>query len=509
MVCSRLRAGNNSTMEKFMKAEIKTAGMAAIMGTRARRLALAGVICVGLWAGAGGIARAQGAPADLSPGLQQIVNLSKAGMSDDFIHTYIINSGRSYTLSVDDIIYLHQQSVSDNVIQTLMQPPSAANANVAPPSPAPAAPPVSEAPPAPPAPAPDASQVAPDTATVDDSTPPTLGYYETQLSPYGTWVNVAGYGQCWQPAVAPGWRPYCDGGHWVYTDSGWFWQSDYAWGGIAFHYGRWTYTNVGWVWVPGYDYAPAWVVWRHADDDGYVGWAPLPPGALFIDGSWRFNGIVVGADFDFGLGATFFTFVDYGHFCAFDFHPYILGRDRFDYVFRRSVFENHFGYDHGRFINRGLDRDRVAGFAHQDIRIERAQDLRRADEQRRGSFQNYRNDAGHSYGQPRDGGQFQAPGQSGGHGGNPGQDRGNQGQPHNNQFRGSVNDANHYPTGGSFTDSNRVPVPPSGGCQNSVPKRCACLESGCGAAAIPGSSSKFRLGWKFGSILFPGCRRLT
>jgi hypothetical protein len=202
---------------------------------------------------------------------------------------------------------------------------------------------------------------------------------------------------------------------------------------------------VGWVWVPGYDYAPAWVVWRHADEDGYVGWAPLPPGALFIDGSWRYNGLVVGADFDFGLGATFFTFVDYGHFCAFDFHPYILRSDRFNYVFRRSVFENHFAYDRGRFINQGLGRERVAAFAHQDIRIERAQDLRRADEQRRGSFQNYnRNDAGHSFGQPRGSGQFQSPNQGGGHGGGQG------------QFHGSLNDFNHYQMGGGFTAPNRV-----------------------------------------------------
>jgi len=454
MACPRLKAGNNSTSEKFMKKDNKAAGS----GNRARSLAVTGVICAGLWAGSVGMALAQTAPADFSPGLQQIVNLSKAGMSDDFIHTYISNSGRSYALSVDDIIYLHQQGVSDGVIQALMQPPSAASANVAPVNAAPVAPPVSTAPPEPSEPAPDASQVDPAPTAVDDTTPPTLSYYQTQLSPYGTWVNVAGYGQCWQPSVAPGWRPYCDGGHWVYTDSGWFWQSDYVWGGIAFHYGRWTYTTVGWVWVPGYEYAPAWVVWRHADEDGYVGWAPLPPGALFSGGCWRYNGLVVGDDFDFGLGATFFTFVDYGHFCAFDFHPYILRSDRFNYVFRRSVFENHFAYDHGRFINQGLGRERVAAFAHQDIRIERTQDLRRADEQRRGSYQNYNNnryDGGHSFGQPRDAGQFSSPNQGGGHGGGPGQYQGNPGQQHNNQFHGSLNDFNHYPIGGSFTAPNR------------------------------------------------------
>lgn len=439
-----------------MKTDTKTAGR----GTRARRWAAAGVICAGLWAGSVGLSQAQMVPADFSPGLQQIVNLSKAGLSDDFIHTYITNSGRSYSLSVEDIIYLHQQGVSENVIQALLQPPSAANANVGSASPAPVAPPVpaaAPAAPAPSAPAPDPSQVAPAPDTVDTSTPPTLGYYETQLSPYGTWINVTGYGPCWEPAVPPGWRPYCDGGHWVYTDSGWFWQSDYVWGGIPFHYGRWTYTTAGWVWVPGYDYAPAWVVWRHADGDGYVGWAPLPPGAQFVDGSWMYNGLAVGSAFEFGLSANFFTFVDYGHFCSSDFQPYILRNNQFASVFDRSEFVNHFAYDHGRFINQGLDRASVAAFAHQDIRIQRAQDLRQADEQRRSAFQNYNGyNAGHAFGQPRGGGQFLFPYQNGGHGGGPGQYQGNQSQPHYNSFHGSFNDANHYQTGGGFTAPNRA-----------------------------------------------------
>ncbi len=438
------------------------------MGTRARRLAVAGVICAGVWASYGAMAEAQSVPADFLPGLQQIVNLSKAGMSDDFIHTYITNSGRSYTLSVEDIVYLHEQGVSDSVIQALIQTLPAASTNTAPAYPAPVAPPDSAAPATTPSePAPEASQVAQAPATVDVSTPPTMDYFQNQLSPYGTWVNVAGYGQCWAPAVAPGWRPYCDGGHWVYTDSGWFWQSDYVWGGIPFHYGRWTYTTVGWVWVPGYEYAPAWVAWRHADEDGYVGWAPLPPGAQFVGGSWMFNGNVVGANFDFGLGATFFTFVDYGHLCSADFHPYFLRRDRFDYVFRRSVFENHFDDDHGRLFNHGVDRDRVSAFAHQDIRIERAEDLRHEDEQRRGAFQNYNNhryDDGHSFGQQRNSGQFIAPNQSGGHVGGPVQYQGNQGQPHSGQFHGSLNDAGQYQMGGSFAAPNQVQFsPPAAG----------------------------------------------
>lgn len=120
--------------------------------------------------------------------------------------------------------------------------------------------------------------------------------------------------------------------------------------------------------MPGYDYAPAWVSWRHDDVDGVVGWAPLPPGALFIDGGWRFNGVRVGADFDFGIGAGFFCFVDGGHFWDRDFRHYAVGRDRLMFVFGHSAFENHFRYDHGRFFNDGIDRDRMARLTHRDVR---------------------------------------------------------------------------------------------------------------------------------------------
>jgi hypothetical protein len=231
-----------------------------------------------------------------------------------------------------------------------------------------------------PAAPPVAVEAAPEAAPAP--APPTLDYFQSQLAPYGNWVTVPGYGLCWQPAVNPGWRPYYDGGNWTYSDDGWYWQSDYPWGDIAFHYGRWAYTAAGWVWVPGYDYAPAWVVWRHADDDGYVGWAPLPPGAVFVDGGWAFNGVRVGVDFDFDLGAGFFTFVGYDHFWDHDFRQFIVPRDRLALVYRRSVFENHYRLDHGRFINEGLNRDRMAAFTHHDIRPMAAQDLRRQEESR-------------------------------------------------------------------------------------------------------------------------------
>jgi hypothetical protein len=98
-----------------------------------------------------------------------------------------------------------------------------------------------------------------------------------ELSPYGMWVDYPNYGYVWIPNGDPGFSPYATAGHWVFTDDGWTWVSDYPWGWATFHYGRWDYDNVyGWLWVPDDEWAPAWVSWRRSP--GYYGWAPLRPG---------------------------------------------------------------------------------------------------------------------------------------------------------------------------------------------------------------------------------------
>jgi hypothetical protein len=191
-----------------------------------------------------------------------------------------------------------------------------------------------------------------------------------QLNPYGTWMDVPGYGLCWRPSVAatdPYWRPYCDQGHWLYTADGWVWQSDHPWGDLVFHYGRWYRDAFGWVWVPGYDWAPAWVCWREAD--GYCGWAPLPPGAVFKPGVglW-FNGHLA-VDVDFGLGAGLFVFVPYGHFWEHNLHAFILPRERVEIVFGRSFIRNGYRCEHGRFVVEGLGRERMATLTHHEIRV--------------------------------------------------------------------------------------------------------------------------------------------
>src|SRR5215471_19626550 len=131
----------------------------------------------------------------------------------------------------------------------------------------------------------------------DGYDPQAAGQFADALSPYGTWIDDPAYGRVWQPAVSivgADFFPYATGGHWVLTEFGWTWVSDWDWGWAPFHYGRWTAINHrGWCWVPGTIWGPAWVHWRAGG--GYVGWTPLPPRGLWVGqpggrGSrWRFT----------------------------------------------------------------------------------------------------------------------------------------------------------------------------------------------------------------------------
>jgi uncharacterized caspase-like protein len=221
------------------------------------------------------------------------------------------------------------------------------------------------------APAPGRGPVpVPPAAAAPPASEPDFAYFHDQLAPFGTWVEVGGV-PYWRPDSAlranPEWRPYYDMGQWIQTDNGLFWQSDYTWGDIPFHYGRWVRDpGMGWVWAPDYTWGPAWVFWRHAEADGAIGWAPLPVGAVFVDGVFMFNGVPVGAEFDFGLSAGVFTFVGHDHFHERFFrlrgreYAWHVHGDRFHEFYRRSVLRNEFRRDaHGRFVNEGIGRARL------------------------------------------------------------------------------------------------------------------------------------------------------
>jgi hypothetical protein len=63
------------------------------------------------------------APAQLSYGASQIVQLAHAKVSDDTIISYIRNSANSFALDADQIIYLRQQGVSDAVVNVMLNQP--------------------------------------------------------------------------------------------------------------------------------------------------------------------------------------------------------------------------------------------------------------------------------------------------------------------------------------------------------------------------------------------------
>jgi hypothetical protein len=199
-----------------------------------------------------------------------------------------------------------------------------------------------------------------------------VNYFYDTLTPYGRWMDVEGYGRCWRPTVMvgnAGWQPYSDHGHWVYTDDGWYWMSDYSWGWAPFHYGRWFHhARFGWCWTPDTVWGPSWVTWRYSDD--YCGWAPLPPRAVYREGvGFFYNEAGVSVGFDFGLGANAFMFVHTRDFC--DPHPW---RHRVEsrevtQIFNRTTVINNFDVDrrNRNFINHGIDPERITAVTRGEI----------------------------------------------------------------------------------------------------------------------------------------------
>ena len=314
-------------------------------------------------------------PVNLSPGAAEVVRLAGSGVGDDVVLAYIQSSQATFNLSADDVLYLKDIGLTPQVTSAMLshdstlrgQPQQFAPAATAPTAPPGTAPLTSnwQPPAAPAAPAPEVTPVpatAPPPAYVT-SAPADVGYFYNNLSPYGTWVSLEGYGWCWQPrtvVISHGWRPYCDGGHWVYTDAGWFWQSDYSWGWAPFHYGRWyQHPRCGWVWTPDRVWGPAWVTWRSGGDA--CGWAPLPPHADFdIRLGWRFNGVRVGANFDFGLGVGAFAFVSFGDFCNHDLGHRRLPPERVTTIYRQTTIINNYEVHNNTIVHRGIPIERVS-----------------------------------------------------------------------------------------------------------------------------------------------------
>jgi len=283
---------------------------------------------------------------------------------------YITNSLHTFSLGPEEIIYLADIGLSSGVVTAMLKHDRAFIENASIPSPTPPAPEPTALPaerPAEPETVADAAQY-PTEAPVSEPTEPD---FHDALAPYGTWVDVGGYGRCWQPSVVtinPDWRPYCDRGHWVYSDCGWYWLSDYSWGWAPFHYGRWFHHNhLGWCWSPGRVWGPSWVSWRYSGD--YCGWAPLPPIASFRPGLGFFcGGLSVGLNFDFGIAASCYTFVPVKNFCDYRLRRFALPGEHVARIFNQTVVANNIVSEHNRIINHGIAAERVAAATHIPLR---------------------------------------------------------------------------------------------------------------------------------------------
>jgi hypothetical protein len=304
---------------------------------------------------------------DTNSALAQIVKLIQSGVSEDVIMTYVTNSTSTFNLDPDKIVYLKDIGAPDDLVTAMMQRDQvlqaqlAAGATYRPPQPAaPAAETVVTAP-------------APAVTVVEPAAPVTVDYFNDTLAPYGSWVYVSGYGRCWRPTVTvvnAGWQPYSDHGHWVWTDCGWYWISDYSWGWAPFHYGRWFCdTRLGWCWYPDTVWGPSWVTWRYSAN--YCGWAPLPPHAVYRAGvGFFYNGAAVSVGFNFGLGVSAYTFVPTGNFC--DPHPwhYRVPPTHVTQIYNNTTIINNFNEDahNRRFINHGIDPQHITEVTHAPIR---------------------------------------------------------------------------------------------------------------------------------------------
>jgi hypothetical protein len=186
-----------------------------------------------------------------------------------------------------------------------------------------------------------------------------IGYCYDYLAPYGSWITLDRYGYVWCPRhMGYGWRPYADG-HWIWSDYGWCWDSDYDWGWMPFHYGRWGWDDgCGWFWAPGTEWGPAWVFWRSSDL--YCGWAPIPPGIAFG----------MGIDFDayaLGLPLNFWVFVNGPHFLDRNLRRYCLPYERNATVANRTRFQNRYEFRGGRMINEGIDVNSIQRFTGRQV----------------------------------------------------------------------------------------------------------------------------------------------
>jgi len=184
-------------------------------------------------------------------------------------------------------------------------------------------------------------------------------YFYDYLSPYGYWTSHLKYGYVWIPnGTGYGWRPYSHG-RWMWTDFGWTWISDFEWGWAPFHYGRWGWDDyTGWYWKPGTNWGPAWVTWRRGST--YLGWAPIPPGVIFVSGT----GI---RSLPNRLPDFLWIFVDGRYFYNTNLSRYVLPRERNLTIINYTVQETNIVMRDRLIINNGIDINHVNRISRQRV----------------------------------------------------------------------------------------------------------------------------------------------
>jgi hypothetical protein len=227
-------------------------------------------------------------------------------------------------------------------------------------------------------------------------------YFHDRLADYGDWVYSDRWGEVWVPEDVPAdFHPYYSGGHWDYTDEyGWYWDSDYEWGDIAFHYGRWVNDpDDGWLWIPGYVWGPGWVVWR--GNEGYTGWMPMPPDRAFLEANYGGGfeagfgfgggaGISInfgdlggffgyrswyGAGFDEDRFARCWVFVGTGHLADHDYRPYIVNRTNVVNIIHNTTNITNYTVVNNYVVNRSVDVHMVERAGGHPVQIIRAADV--------------------------------------------------------------------------------------------------------------------------------------
>jgi hypothetical protein len=121
--------------------------------------------------------------------LAQVIRLAQSGVDESVIITYVTNSGSTFNLNSDEIIYLKDIGLPNEVVTAMMQRDQQLQQQMTA---------TTYQPPAQPAPE---TTEQPEPVPVEQPAEVTVNYFYDNLALYGNWVDVDGYGRCWRPSV--------------------------------------------------------------------------------------------------------------------------------------------------------------------------------------------------------------------------------------------------------------------------------------------------------------------